>query len=74
MRQPSGNTCSPANTSTEDVGRIAAQAKVKLLVLSHLVPGDIPIADEMWLEGVRKSFAGRVIVGRDLQEIPLPLA
>lgn len=62
-----------SHTTTEDVGRIAAQAKVKLLVLSHLVPGDIPITDEMWLEGVRKSFTGRAIVGRDLMEIPLPL-
>ena len=60
-----------SHTSTEDVGRIAAQAGVKLLVLSHLVPGDIPISDEMWLEGVRKTYQGRAVVGRDLMEIPL---
>jgi ribonuclease BN (tRNA processing enzyme) len=58
---------------TEDVGRVAAQAGVKTLVLSHFVPGDMPsITDAMWLEGVRRHFTGRVIVGRDLMEIPLP--
>jgi len=59
-----------AHTSTEDVGRIAAQAGVKTVVLSHLVPGDDPtITDEQWAKGVRKNFKGRVIVGKDLMEI-----
>ena len=59
-----------AHTSTEYVGRIAAQAGVKTLVLSHLVPGDDPtITDEQWMEGVRKNFKGRIIVGKDLMEI-----
>ena len=59
-----------AHTSTEDVGRVAAQAGVKTLVLSHFVPGDDPsITDEQWAEGVRKNFKGRIIVGKDLMEI-----
>jgi ribonuclease BN (tRNA processing enzyme) len=59
-----------SHTSTEDVGRIAAQAGVKIVVLSHLVPGDDPsITDEQWAEGVHKHFAGKVIVGKDLMEI-----
>jgi len=59
-----------AHTVTEDVGRIAAQAGVKTLVLSHFVPGDDPsITDEQWSEGVRKTFKGRIIVGKDLMEI-----
>jgi ribonuclease BN (tRNA processing enzyme) len=54
----------------EDVGRVAAQAQVKTVVLSHLVPGDDPdITDDMWSEGVRKHFTGPVIVGKDLMEI-----
>jgi ribonuclease BN (tRNA processing enzyme) len=60
-----------SHTSTEDVGRIAAQAGVKTLVLSHLVPG-VPsavISDEMWMEGVRKHFRGNIVVGKDLMEI-----
>ena len=59
-----------AHTLPEDVGRIAAQAAVKTLVLSHFVPGDDPsITDEQWSEGVRKYFKGRIIVGKDLMEI-----
>jgi ribonuclease BN (tRNA processing enzyme) len=55
---------------TEDVGRLAAEAGVKTLVLSHLVPGDDPsITDEMWTEGVRKHYGGTVVVGRDLLEV-----
>jgi ribonuclease BN (tRNA processing enzyme) len=54
----------------EDVGRVAAQAQVKTVVLSHLVPGDDPdITDDMWSDGVRKHFKGQVIVGKDLMEI-----
>ncbi len=59
-----------SHTSTEDVGRIAAQAGVKTLVLSHLVPGDDPtITDQQWSEGLRKHFSGRIVVGKDLMEV-----
>lgn len=59
-----------AHTLPEDVGRIAAQAGVKTLVLTHFVPGDdSSITDEQWAEGVRKYFSGRIIVGKDLMEI-----
>ena len=59
-----------SHTVTEDVGRTAAAAGVKLLVLSHLVPGDdASISDDMWAEGVRKHYGGRIIVGRDLLEL-----
>ncbi|HYJ47115.1 MAG TPA: MBL fold metallo-hydrolase [Pyrinomonadaceae bacterium] len=59
-----------AHTLPEDVGRIAAQAEVKTLVLSHFVPGDDPsITDEQWAQGVSKYFKGRIIVGKDLMEI-----
>jgi ribonuclease BN (tRNA processing enzyme) len=59
-----------SHTVPEDVGRVAARAGVKTLVLSHFVPGDDPpITDEQWTEGVRKHFTGRIIVGKDLMEI-----
>jgi len=59
-----------AHTLPEDVGKIATQAEVKTLVLSHFVPGDdASITDEMWAEGVRKTFKGRIVVGKDLLEI-----
>lgn len=59
-----------AHTLSEDVGRIAAQAGVKTLVLTHFVPGDdASITDEQWSADVRKHFKGRIVVGRDLMEI-----
>jgi ribonuclease BN (tRNA processing enzyme) len=59
-----------SHVATEEVGRIAAEAGVKTLVMSHLVPGDDPsITDEMWMEGVRKHYQGTVVVGRDLLEV-----
>jgi ribonuclease BN (tRNA processing enzyme) len=58
------------HTSAEDAGRIAHEAGVKTLVLSHLVPPDDPaITDGMWLETAHKYFDGEVIVGKDLLEI-----
>ncbi|MCU7518563.1 MAG: MBL fold metallo-hydrolase [Ignavibacteria bacterium] len=59
-----------SHTRTEDVGRIAARAGVKTLVLTHFVPGDDPsITDEQWTEGIRKYFKGQIIVGKDIMEI-----
>ena len=63
-----------SHTTTEDIGRIAAIAKPKLLVLSHLVPGDDEtITDEQWTADVKKHFSGKVIVAKDLMELPLPV-
>ena len=59
-----------SHTTTEQVGRIATEAGVRTLVLSHFVPGGAPvIPDEVWREAVRPYFAGNLIVGRDLLEI-----
>jgi ribonuclease BN (tRNA processing enzyme) len=55
------------HTSAEDCGRIAAQAGVKALVLTHLLPSDDGIvADETWQALAAAHFSGRVVVGRDL--------
>jgi ribonuclease BN (tRNA processing enzyme) len=59
-----------SHTTPEDVGRVAAKAEIKTLVLTHFVPGDDPsITDDQWTEGVRKYFKGRIVVGKDLMEI-----
>jgi ribonuclease BN (tRNA processing enzyme) len=59
-----------SHTTTEQLGHVAAEAGVKTLVLSHFVPGDDPsITDAMWVEDVRKSFSGAIVVGRDLMTI-----
>lgn len=57
-------------TSAEDAGRVAQQAGVKTLVLSHFVPPDDPeVTDAMWLEAAQRQFRGTVIVGKDLLEL-----
>jgi ribonuclease BN (tRNA processing enzyme) len=60
-----------SHTLPEDVGKAAAQAGVKTLVLSHFVPGgDTSLTDERWTEGVRRHFGGRIVVGKDSMEVP----
>ena len=61
-----------SHTQPEEVGKVAASAGVKTLVLTHFVPGDDPtLTSETWTEGVRKHFAGRIVVGKDALELPL---
>ena len=62
--------CLASHTTTEQVGRIATEAGVKTLVLSHFVPGGYPfLKDEVWFEAVRPTFSGNLVVGRDLLEL-----
>jgi ribonuclease BN (tRNA processing enzyme) len=58
-----------SHTEAEALGRVAAAAQVKTLVLTHFVPTEPPGPDEDWLEPVRRHFNGRVVVGRDLMEL-----
>ena len=59
-----------SHTPVEDAGRVAAEAGVKTLVLSHLVPAENPpISDEQWLAAARTHFSGRIVVGHDLLEL-----
>ncbi len=59
-----------SHTPVEDAGRIAAEANVRTLVLSHFGPGETTaVTDAAWLEAARRHFKGEVIVGRDLMEI-----
>ena len=59
-----------SHTTTEQVGQLATEARVKTLVLSHFVPGGYPfVADDVWYRAVRPHFSGNLVVGRDLLEI-----
>ncbi|MBI4966099.1 MAG: MBL fold metallo-hydrolase [Desulfomonile tiedjei] len=59
-----------SHTTHDDVGKVAKAAGVKTLVLSHIVPADdTSVTDEIWIEGAKAHFDGKVIVGRDLMEI-----
>lgn len=59
------------HTPATEAGRVAADAQVKMLVLSHFVPADDPaITDEMWTEAVRRGgYKGPIVLGKDLLEI-----
>ncbi|HSS28267.1 MAG TPA: MBL fold metallo-hydrolase [Usitatibacter sp.] len=59
-----------SHTTCEEVGRVATEAGVKTLVLSHFVPGGYPfLKDEVWADAVRPHFSGNLVVGHDLQEV-----
>ena len=58
-----------SHTLAEDVGRIAAAAGVKTLVLNHFIPYNV--APEKWSEAVRTTFSGNIVVGKDLLELPI---
>jgi len=60
------------HTRAEDVGRIAAMANVKTLVLNHFVPpDDKTLTPEIWTDAVHTTFGGNIVVGRDLLQLPL---
>ncbi|HCK8355173.1 TPA: MBL fold metallo-hydrolase [Salmonella enterica] len=58
------------HTTIEDVGKIAREAHVKKLVLSHLVPATV--ADDVWQQEAMKNYPGPVIVGHDNMTISVP--
>jgi ribonuclease BN (tRNA processing enzyme) len=61
-----------SHTLAADVGRIATEAGVKKLVLSHFVPVPFTgMSDQVWIDAVRPTYAGDLVVGRDLMEIAL---
>jgi ribonuclease BN (tRNA processing enzyme) len=53
------------HTTGEDVGRLATAARVKQVVLTHLIPGSA-VPDSAYLEAVKKTFNGPAAVARDL--------
>jgi ribonuclease BN (tRNA processing enzyme) len=62
------------HSTPTDAGRMASEAKVKMLVLNHLVPGSVasgrpgvPITS--FIDVVRKVYSGEVVVGQDLMVI-----
>jgi ribonuclease BN (tRNA processing enzyme) len=57
-----------AHTPLRAVGRVAAEAGVRRLVLTHFIPGDDTRADDHWVKGVT-GFDGEVVAGRDLMEL-----
>jgi ribonuclease BN (tRNA processing enzyme) len=57
------------HSPVEDVGRIAQEAGVKTLVLSHLTPAIDSISDDTWRAPAAKYFKGQIIVAKDLMVV-----
>jgi ribonuclease BN (tRNA processing enzyme) len=53
------------HSPVEEVGRIAQEAGVKTLVLSHLTPAIDSISDDTWRAPAAKNFEGEIIVAHD---------
>jgi ribonuclease BN (tRNA processing enzyme) len=60
------------HTLAEDVGRIAKAANAKNLILTHFVPPDEKsLTDQTWIDAVSNTFSGKIIIGKDLLQLPL---
>jgi ribonuclease BN (tRNA processing enzyme) len=55
-----------SHTMIDQVGKVAEQAGVDTLVLSHYAPPDNP--ERRWREA-KRDFSGELIVGRDLMQV-----
>lgn len=54
----------------EEIGKIAAKANVKMVVLTHIAPSDGSLPDAAhFVAGVKRYYNGPVIAGQDLLEI-----
>jgi len=64
---PGGQKRVRAHSNMDEIGRMAKDAHVKKLVLTHLTPGEV---DEVATkEALAKQFKGEVIFGHDLMEV-----
>lgn len=57
------------HTLSSEVGKVAARAAVKCLVLNHFVP--VEFDRSALLAEVRKDYEGPIVVGEDLMRIVL---
>jgi ribonuclease BN (tRNA processing enzyme) len=53
------------HTQPDEIGRVAAEAKARRLVISHLMPGSEPGA---LVSAAARDYQGPVVVGEDLAE------
>ncbi|MDQ4132572.1 MAG: MBL fold metallo-hydrolase, partial [Actinomycetota bacterium] len=59
-----------SHTAVDEVGRVATEANVRTLVLTHFIPAQ-GVPDEDWLRGASAHFDGEVVVGHDLLQVGL---
>ncbi len=56
------------HSTPEEIGRVANEAQVGMVVLSHVVPGRPEDPEADYVDGVKKSYSGPVVLARDLME------
>jgi ribonuclease BN (tRNA processing enzyme) len=54
------------HTTPDEVGKLAAGAKVGMVVLSHIIPGGDNDPDNAYSDGVSAHYSGTVVVAKDL--------
>lgn len=69
-RTPEGlNNVASYHTLSSEVGKVAAEAKARCLVLNHFVP--VVFDKAALLAEVRRDYAGPIVVGEDLMRLDL---
>lgn len=63
-----------SHTFAHDAAKTAANAQVKALALSHLIPSDDPnYGPKDWQDAVKEFWNGPLFIGQDGLKIPLPV-
>jgi ribonuclease Z len=55
------------HSSAKEAGETAEKAKVKTLVLTHLIPAGA--SDQDFMDDAKKAFSGKIIIGHDLTNL-----
>jgi ribonuclease BN (tRNA processing enzyme) len=54
------------HATPDEVGKLAASARVRMVVLSHIIPGGEDDPDNAYSDGVAAHYSGKIVVAKDL--------
>jgi ribonuclease BN (tRNA processing enzyme) len=54
------------HATPDEIGKLAAGAKVGMVILSHIIPGDANDPDNAYSDGVAAHYSGKIVVAKDL--------
>jgi ribonuclease BN (tRNA processing enzyme) len=54
------------HATPDEIGKLAANAKVGMVVLSHIIPGAESDPDNAYSDGVAAHYSGKIVVAKDL--------
>jgi ribonuclease BN (tRNA processing enzyme) len=54
------------HATPDEIGKLAASAKVGMLILSHIIPGGDSDPDNAYSDGVAARYSGNIVVAKDL--------